>query len=133
MFFLDPLYLMVMGVGLVLSLGAQFWVKSRVNRWGQVPTARGMTGADVARAILRAEGIRDVRVEEVTGFLSDHYSPGERGPAAESGQLPGRLDRGGGDRCPRSRSRAAAPPGLLADGVASEDGAGSQHRHQPGP
>ena len=78
MFFIDPLYLVIMGIGLVLSLGAQFWVKRKVSRWGEVPTARGMSGADVARAILRAEGIGDVRVEQVAGFLSDHYSPGEK-------------------------------------------------------
>lgn len=74
----DPLYLLVLGVGLVLSLVAQGWVKTRVNRWGQVGTRRGLTGRDVAEAILRAEGIHDVRVEPVGGLLSDHYSPSER-------------------------------------------------------
>lgn len=76
--FLDPLYLLIMGVGFVLSLGAQFWVKSRVNKWLQVPTARGMTGRDVAQAILNAKGIANVRIEQTQGFLSDHYDPSSR-------------------------------------------------------
>lgn len=74
----DPLYMLVLGVGLVLSLAAQLWVKSSVNRWSQIGTRRGLTGRDVAGAILRAERIGDVRVEPVAGFLSDHYSPSER-------------------------------------------------------
>ena len=40
------------------------------------PTCRsGMTGAQVARGILEREGIYDVEVERVAGFLSDHYDP----------------------------------------------------------
>jgi Zn-dependent membrane protease YugP len=74
----DPLYMVVLGVGLVLSLAAQVWVKSSVDRWSQVDTRRGLTGREVAEAILRAERIGDVRVEPVAGFLSDHYSPSER-------------------------------------------------------
>lgn len=76
--FFDPLYLIIMGVGLVLSLGAQWWVKSRVERWSRTSTARGLSGREVAQAILDRAGIRDVRVEPVEGFLSDHYDPGAR-------------------------------------------------------
>lgn len=71
----DPLYMLVMLVGLVLSGGASLWTKAAFRRWSQVPTGRGMTGAQVAQAILRAEGIGDVTVEQVGGFLSDHYDP----------------------------------------------------------
>lgn len=72
---LDPFYWIVLGIGAVLSIGAQFWVKSKVAKWSDVATSRGMTGADVAAAILRAEGISNVRIEPVSGFLSDHYDP----------------------------------------------------------
>lgn len=74
----DPLYLVILGVGFVLSLGAQFWVKSAVKKWSQVRTSRGMTGREVAEAILRARGIHGVKVEPVQGFLSDHYDPSSR-------------------------------------------------------
>lgn len=75
---LDPIYLVVLGVGFLLSLGAQFWVKSAVNKWLKVPLRRGLTGQQVAKAILAARGIRDVRVESVQGFLSDHYDPSSK-------------------------------------------------------
>ncbi|MCO4745517.1 MAG: zinc metallopeptidase [Proteobacteria bacterium] len=64
-----------MGIGAVLSFGAQAWVKASFARWSQVPTGGGKTGADVAKAILRAEGITNVSIEPVPGMLSDHYDP----------------------------------------------------------
>ena len=76
--FLDPFYLIVLGLGAVLSIGAQMWVKRKVSKWSEVATSRGMTGAEVAAAILRAEGIRDVQIEPVSGFLSDHYDPSKK-------------------------------------------------------
>lgn len=74
----DPLYLLIIGVGFALALGAQFWVKSAVSRWSDVALGRGMTGADVAASILAVEGIRDVGIEVVDGVLSDHYDPGSK-------------------------------------------------------
>lgn len=74
----DPLYLLVMGVGLVLSLGASAWTKASTRKWSKVPIGRGLSGADVAREILRTRGVNGVRVEQVGGFLSDHYDPRSR-------------------------------------------------------
>lgn len=71
----DPLYLLVMGVSALLSMGAQVWVSSAFHRYKQVPTGRGLRGADVAELILRSAGVRGVRIEAVHGFLSDHYDP----------------------------------------------------------
>ena len=76
--FFDPLYLVVMGIGLVLSLGAQFWVKSATRKWSKVALRGGMTGKDIARAILRSRGVHDVKIEVVAGVLSDHYDPRSR-------------------------------------------------------
>ncbi len=78
MFFIDPLYLLVTAPGLVLGLWAQWRVKSTFERYAQVATGRGMSGAQVAAAILQTEGIRDVRIEPSEGWLSDHYSPTEK-------------------------------------------------------
>lgn len=77
-FAMDPIYLLILGFGALLSFGATFWVKAAFARARQVPTARGLSGADVAQAILAAEGIRDVQVVEHQGFLSDHYNPGTK-------------------------------------------------------
>ncbi|RME23801.1 MAG: zinc metallopeptidase [Deltaproteobacteria bacterium] len=76
--YFDPLYIAVMAIGAILSFGAAAWTKAAVRRWSQVPTARGWTGADVAAAILAAEGVEGVRIEPVRGFLSDHYDPRHR-------------------------------------------------------
>ena len=78
MFYIDPLYIMLAAPGLLLGLWAQWRVKSTFRKYAQVGTARGLTGAQVAAQILATEGIHDVRIEPTQGFLSDHYSPGEK-------------------------------------------------------
>ncbi len=76
--FFDPLYLILAIPGMVLGLWAQMRVKSAFNKWSRVATSRGMTGAQVAAAILQTEGITGVSIEPVRGFLTDHYHPGEK-------------------------------------------------------
>src|SRR5262245_50613010 len=76
MFFdLSPLHLLVIGIGLVLSLGAAALVKGTAARYARVESRSGFTGAQVAGAILQANGIRDVTIEPVHGHLTDHYDP----------------------------------------------------------
>jgi hypothetical protein len=75
MFFFDPLFLLFALPGLVLSLIAQARVKSAFNKYSKVRTARNVTGADVARRLLEAQGLYDVKVEKTEGMLSDHYDP----------------------------------------------------------
>jgi uncharacterized protein len=60
---------------LLLGLYAQWRVKSSFSKYSKVRTQRGVTGAQVARSLLDAQGLHDVRVEESKGFLSDHYDP----------------------------------------------------------
>lgn len=71
----DPIYWVIIGVGFALSLGAKLWVKSAVDKWSQVPISRGLTGRQIAQAILDAQNIRDVRIEPTHGSLTDHYDP----------------------------------------------------------
>jgi Zn-dependent membrane protease YugP len=73
--FFDPLWLVFAAPGMLLAAYAQWRVTSTFRRYADVPTARGMSGAEVAAAILRVSGIRDVRIEPVPGMLSDHYDP----------------------------------------------------------
>lgn len=73
--FFDPLYLLFALPGLLLALWAQSRVSSAFNTYSRVRTMRGVTGAEVARSLLQANGIYDVSVEETNGFLSDHYDP----------------------------------------------------------
>lgn len=78
MFYFDPLYMILLAPGLLLSVLAQLWVKSAFAKYSEVANRRGMTGADAARAILRREGLGDVSVEVTEGFLGDHYDPNAR-------------------------------------------------------
>jgi Zn-dependent membrane protease YugP len=72
---LDPIYMLIMFAGIVLSGGAAFMVKSRFKSGEKVLISSGYTGAQVAKAILQSSGISDVSVHEHKGFLSDHYNP----------------------------------------------------------
>lgn len=65
-------------VGFVLSLAVSGWLRMTYNKWSKVQNASGLTGAEVARAILQANGIDNVQVEAVKGQLSDHYDPTKR-------------------------------------------------------
>jgi hypothetical protein len=62
-------------IAFVLSLWAQFRVKSTFNRWSEVKNLNGMTGYDAARHMLDSNGLHDVPIEPVRGALSDHYDP----------------------------------------------------------
>ncbi len=75
MFFIDPLYLVVLAVGGVLSAAASYWVRRRVGKWREVGLRSGMTGREIAHEILRKKGISEVSIEVTDGMLSDHYDP----------------------------------------------------------
>lgn len=58
---------------IILSIYAQFAIRSAYSKWSKVRSSVGMTGAQVAQRLLQQNGIFDVEVEEVAGTLSDHY------------------------------------------------------------
>lgn len=71
----DPLYLSLTIPALLLSLWAQYRVKSTFSKFSRVGVRSGMSGAEAAQAIVRASGMQGVSVERHQGFLSDHYDP----------------------------------------------------------
>jgi Zn-dependent membrane protease YugP len=73
--FFDPLYWMVIGLGMVLSIWASLKTKGTFHKYSQFTTRSRMTGADIAKAIMRDANINDVSVEPVRGTLTDHYDP----------------------------------------------------------
>lgn len=75
MIWFDPVYLLFALPGLVLSLWATFYVKSTFAKYAHVASRRGLTGAEAARAMLEAAGVRGVGIERAHGWLSDHYDP----------------------------------------------------------
>jgi Zn-dependent membrane protease YugP len=76
--FFDPLWLLFMLPGLVLSLWAQAKVKRTFGEYSQVRPESGLSGAEAARELIRKRGVEGVRIEETPGTLSDHYDPFQR-------------------------------------------------------
>lgn len=62
------------GIGMLVSAR----LKSKFNHYSQIPLSNGMTGGDVAKAMLRHYGIHDVQVVPVSGMLTDHYNPANK-------------------------------------------------------
>lgn len=77
-FHLDPLFLIATGIGIAITLWAQFRVKSTFAHYAKVGVRTGMTGAEAAAAVVRAGNAAAVRIERHQGFLSDHYDPRSR-------------------------------------------------------
>lgn len=75
---LDPLYWVLILPALILSIIATIMTKVRFAKYSRRAAASGFTGVEAAQRLLDTQGIRDVEVEEVRGFLSDHYDPRSR-------------------------------------------------------
>ena len=71
----DPIYMGILLFTLAISGIVSAMVKSRFNAGQKVRIQSGLTGAEVASAILADAGIFDVRIQETRGFLSDYYNP----------------------------------------------------------
>ncbi len=71
-------YYLIGIVAFVVSLALSGWLRSTYNRWSRVANTAGLTGAQVAEAILKANNITNVRVEATRGQLTDHYDPRSR-------------------------------------------------------
>jgi len=73
-YFYDPTYIIIIPA-IIFALIAQMNVTSTFQKYSKVRNARGFTGRDVARQILDNNGLYNVRIEQVSGNLSDHYDP----------------------------------------------------------
>ena len=71
----DYYYLVLVLPCVFFAVWAQFKVKSTFDRYSRVYSRRNMTGAQAAAAVLRASGVTNVRIERVSGHLSDHFDP----------------------------------------------------------
>lgn len=74
------LYYMYFGYGLVIiafiiTLLADIYLRIRYSKYKKVKVKSGMTGAEVAREILKSNGLDNVYVVETKGYLTDHYDP----------------------------------------------------------
>lgn len=74
MFYFDNTYILVI-IGAVICMAASSRVRTTFNKYAQVRNHSGMTGREAAERILQMSGLRDVRVQHVSGNLTDHYDP----------------------------------------------------------
>lgn len=73
-FFYDPTMILIIPA-LLLAIYAQYKVKHTYNKYSKIYSRGGLTGAEVARELLKKNNINDVRVQQINGRLSDHYDP----------------------------------------------------------
>lgn len=75
---IDPIYLLFAVPGLLLSFWASRRVRTEFDRFSQIGTVRGLSGAEAARQLLDDAGLNSVEIVETSGYLSDHYDPSQR-------------------------------------------------------
>lgn len=71
----DPTFLTLVLPCLLLSLWASSNVNSTFRKYSQQMSVRRITGAEAAQRVLRNNGVQGVRIERVSGKLTDHYDP----------------------------------------------------------
>ena len=72
--YFDPTYVLVL-LGVVICMVASAKMNSTFNKYSRIRNHSGMTGRDAAEQILHREGLYDVRIEHISGNLTDHYDP----------------------------------------------------------
>lgn len=68
-------YVLIVLPAVILALWASANVNSTFKKYSKVPSSSGYTGMDAARRILDANGLTNIRIEHVSGNLTDHYDP----------------------------------------------------------
>ena len=74
-FGIDMSYVILVLPCILLSLWASSNVNSTFKKYSRQFSSRGLTGAEAARRVLSAHGVGNVRIERVSGNLTDHYDP----------------------------------------------------------
>lgn len=72
---IDYYYIVLVVPCVIFAMWAQYKVNSTFKKYSAVNSRRNMTGAQAAEAVLRSAGVYNVRVERVSGHLTDHYDP----------------------------------------------------------
>ena len=74
-YYFDRYYWILIVPAMIFAMWAQMRVSSTFNRYSKVGSARGLSASQVCRQILDENGLFAVRVERVSGNLTDHYDP----------------------------------------------------------
>ncbi len=71
----DWTYIVFIVPCIIITLICQINVKSTFSKYSKIRNSRNMTGAQAAEYVLRHNGVTGVRIERVSGSLSDHFDP----------------------------------------------------------
>ena len=69
----DSLYLYLVVPAIIIALWSQIKVKTTFSKYSAYRT--DISGADAARRVLELNGVHGVKIERVSGNLTDHYDP----------------------------------------------------------
>lgn len=72
---IDWTYIILVLPFVLLSMWASANVNSTFKKYAQQYSSRRITGAEAAQRVLYAHGVRNVRIERVSGNLTDHFDP----------------------------------------------------------
>lgn len=75
MLFFDTNYLIYMLPAFLVMLAAQYYVSSTYKKWSRIRNRNHITGGEAAQRLIRTGGLYDVRVEGVSGRMTDHFDP----------------------------------------------------------
>ncbi len=73
--FFDSYYLLLVVPAIIFTMIAQSKVNNTFQQYSKQYTRSGITGAEAAALVLRQNGVYDVKIERVSGNLTDHYDP----------------------------------------------------------
>ena len=68
-------YWVIIGLTSIVGVVIQQRLKAKFRKYSQIPMRSGVSGRDIAEAMLNHYGIRDVKIVQGQGFLTDHYNP----------------------------------------------------------
>jgi Zn-dependent membrane protease YugP len=77
MFWIDPVYFWYVFIPvLIISVGVQIYLKNTHAKWSKVANSSNKPGLVVAQQIFKNTSLQAIRVEQISGNLTDHFDPG---------------------------------------------------------
>jgi Zn-dependent membrane protease YugP len=75
--YIDPVYFWYVFIPTILiSLGVQIYLRSAFSKWSNVRNSAGLVGPQVAREIFGRTSLQAIRLERISGTMTDHFDPG---------------------------------------------------------
>jgi hypothetical protein len=75
--YIDPVYFWYVFIPTILiSIGVQIYLRSTFSKWSQVRNSAGLAGPQVAREIFGHTSLQPIRLERISGTMTDHFDPG---------------------------------------------------------